>query len=113
MIARNATRFCIFKPFCYSIFCNVASFLQSNVWPKRVHLSKVNIRPEVMDYVAQVIDMEKDRFQFGELGERVYDMEHAELAARCLAAGGQQGKVVIRMKPFSKICPISTHVNCN
>ena len=39
-------------------------------------------------------------------------MENADLAARILAAGGQHGKMIINIKPFSKICPVETHLDC-
>ena len=29
------------------------------------------------------------------------------------AAGGQHGKMVINIKPFRKVCPIKSHVECH
>jgi len=75
-------------------------------------------------------------FQLQDLMERVFEMENADLAARILgknhkcckkkilkmsdekknsflAAGGQHGKMVINIKPFRKVCPIKSHVECH
>ena len=73
-------------------------------------LSNVKIRPEVLDIFNDIL--EDSDFQFQDISERVYEAEHIDLAARCLAAGGQQGKLVIKLKPFKKVCPISTHIYC-
>ena len=73
-------------------------------------LSNVKIRPEVLDIFNDIL--EDADFHFQDLLERVYEVEHIDLAARCLAAGGQQGKLVIKLKPFKKVCPISTHIYC-
>ena len=73
-------------------------------------LSKVRIRPEILDAFKSILD--DPDFHYQDIGERVYDTEHIDLAARCLAAGGQHGKLVIRLQPFKKVCPISTHIYC-
>eukprot|EP00093_Oithona_nana_P002682 02682.XXX_36441_37528_1 [CDS] Oithona nana genome sequencing. len=75
------------------------------------NLSRVRIRPEILDAFKSILDDDPD-FNYQDIGERVYDAEHIDLAARCLAAGGQHGKLVIRLQPFKKVCPISTHIYC-
>jgi hypothetical protein len=99
--------------FSFSVFDNVLAFIQSNLWSsKSIQLSRIKLRPDLLDYLGSLLDDEGNGFHYQEIGERVFDMENADVATRCLAAGGQQGKIVIRMKPFSKLCPVKTHIHC-
>ena len=96
----------------YSVFRDTVLRLWNLFWgdTRQKTLSNVKIRPEVLDIFNDIL--EDSDFQFQDISERVYEAEHIDLAARCLAAGGQQGKLVIKLKPFKKVCPISTHIYC-
>ena len=95
----------------FSIFNDVFWPLWCLFWGRpSKSLSQVKIRPEILDVFQSIL--EDPDFEFRDMCERVYDAKHIEMAARCLAAGGQQGKQVIRLEPFKKVCPISTHIYC-
>ena len=96
----------------FSVFRDTILRLWQLFWGDTRHKisSKIKIRPEVLDIFADIL--QDSDFHFQDISERVYEAEHIDLAARCLAAGGQQGKLVIKLKPFKKICPISSHIYC-
>ena len=37
------------------------------------------------------------------MGERIYQLDQAELAFRALAGGGQQGKLVVRLEGWERL----------